>query len=107
MVRRVRSLPSTSLSQREVRNSAAANDTAAPRAKPTPAPISAQRPATSPLAPNTSSASASPHSATGIAIRARRAGRSLSAAQESRENIMGKVLKASSASATGMRATAE
>ena len=107
MVRNVRSLPSTSLSQREVKNSAVAKVTAAPTAKPTPAPISAQRPEKSPLAPNTSRARASPISATGIAIRARGPGRSLPAAQDMSENIIGKVLKASRASATGMRATAE
>src|SRR5690606_13402975 len=68
-------------------------------AKPT-SPSSATRPATS-------SASDRPKSATSIATRVRRAGRTPPAAQESSASRKGKVLKVSSASTTGIRATAQ
>ena len=76
MMRKLRSRPSMSPSQRVIRNSAVANETEAPSAHSTPAPTSAQRPAMSPLLPQTSSASARPTSATGIASSTRREGRS-------------------------------
>ena len=84
-----------------------ANETEAPTAHSTPAPTSAQRPARSPPLPTTSSASARPASATGIAKRTRIEGRSPPAAQEISDNSIGKVWNASSASATGISATAE
>ena len=88
-----------------------AKDTEAPVAQSTPAPTSAQRSAMpancGPLPPSTPSASARPISATGIASRTRREGRSPPAAQEISDSSIGKVWNASSASATGMRATAE
>ena len=84
-----------------------ANDTEAPSAHSTPAPTSAQRPARSPLLPQTSSASARPTSATGMAISTRRDGRSPPPAHEISASSIGKVWNASSASATGISATAE
>ena len=68
-----------------VRYNAALNESEAPVAKRTPTPISSQRPAKlaapTPLQPPTSSASARPASATGIAMMARVEGRSPSTNQ--------------------------
>ncbi len=98
MVSMERMRPSTSFSHRSVSSSTVANASAAPKAHSTPA-LSGL--------PQTSSAMDRPTKATGMAISARVPGRPRPVAQDNSVRITGKVLKASSASATGMRATAE
>ena len=107
----VRRRPSIASSQRVVRNSAVANAAALLSAKAMPAPIvagaMAAAPATGPARPATSRASARPSNASGMAANARRTACSAPAAHEISPSISAKVLNASSASATGIRATAE
>ena len=77
-------------SQRVVSSIAEAKESDAPIAHSTPAPISAQRPQSDVAAlPETSSASARPASAIGMAISTRGRGRSPPEAQESSESTSG------------------
>ena len=102
---KLRIRPSTALNQRVVRNKVTANENDAPSANPTPA-VKAG-PGAMPLPPMTPSAMVKPNNAIGIAIATRRAGRSPPPNHEMIASMIGKVLKVSSASATGIRATAE
>src|SRR5688572_29089364 len=99
IVRNVRSRPSTFPSQRAVSSRASANDTAAPSAHAIPGGLTGL--------PNTSSASARPTSASGIATTATPRGGPAPVAQENSASRIGNVLNASNASATGINATAE
>ena len=110
MVQTVLTRPSTALSQRVVSSSTVANDTEAASPNPTPAAKRSGSASDWPAdatTPGISRASTSPTRITGIARPVRRAGRSPVVAHDSSASTIGKVLKVSSASATGIRETAE